>query len=176
MSRPQKKLKPPTPPRKAIAHSVGKQAIIMEHPIEITSTRIAAHFVTCAPCGMIWRTTNATRCPRCAQAYGLPFQLDDLRASQLMDAMADFGNEEEYKDEGDDIMRLALVMEDHCQWFNYEDPWYTQTCWMVLREYHFDHPTPHIQRAMEILEAQFQERVVLVDERGNLPEQDPLMG
>ena len=149
----------------------------MEHVINITSTRIAAHFVTCAPCGNVWRTTNATRCPRCAQAYGLPFQLDDLRASQLMEAMADFGNEEEYKDhDGDDIMRLALAMEDHCQWFNYEDPWYTQTCWMVLREYHFDHPTPHIQRAMEIFEAQFQERVVLVDERGNLVDQDPLMG
>jgi hypothetical protein len=147
----------------------------MENPIAITSTRIAAHFVTCEPCGMIWRSTNATRCTRCAQAYGRPFCLDDLRASHLMDAMADFGNEEEYKDEGDDIMRLALVMEDHCQWFNYEDPWYTQTCWMVLREYHFDNPTPHIQRAMEILEAQFQERVVLVDERGNLPGQDPLM-
>ena len=105
----------------------------MEHVIEITSTRIAAHFVTCAPCGNVWRTTNATRCPRCAQAYGLPFQLDDLRASQLMEAMSDFGNEEEYKEE-DDIMRLALAMEDHCQWFNDEDPWYTQTCWMVLRE------------------------------------------
>jgi len=188
------KLKYQPPPRKAIAHSVGKQAITMEHPIEINSTRIAAHFVTCAPCGMIWRTTNATRCPRCAQAYGLPFQLDDLRASQLMDAMANFGNEEEYKDhDGDDIMRLALAMEDplserqrilarfqramdHCQWFNYEDPWYTQTCWMVLREHHFDHPMPHLQRAMEILEAQFQERVVLVDERGNLVDQDPLMG
>ncbi len=89
-----------------------------------------------------------------------------------MDAMADFGNE--YKDE-DDIMRLALAMEDNCQWFNDEDPWYTQTCWMVLREYHFDNPTPHIQRAMEILEAQFQERVVLVDDRGNMPGQDPLM-
>ena len=150
----------------------------MEHVIEITSTRIAAHFVTCAPCGNVWRTTNATRCPRCAQAYGLPFQLDDLRASQLMDAMADFGNEEEYKEE-DDIMRLALAMEDHCQWFNDEDPWYTQTCWMVLREHLREHlrdePMPHIEKAMEILEAQFQERVVLVDERGNLPA-DPLMG
>ena len=150
----------------------------MEHVIEITSTRIAAHFVTCAPCGMIWRTTNATRCPRCAQAYGLPFQLDDLRASQLMEAMADFGNEEEYKEE-DDIMRLALAMEDHCQWFNDEDPWYTQTCWMVLREHLREHlrdePMPHIEKAMEILEAQFQERVVLVDERGNQPA-DPLMG
>ena len=139
----------------------------MEHPIAINSTRIAAHFVTCEPCGMIWRTTNATRCTRCAGAYGRPFQLDDLRASHLMDAMADFGNEEEYKDE-DDIMRLALVMEDHCQWFDDEDPWYTQTCWMVLREYHFDNPTPHIEKAMEILEAQFQERVVLVDERGDI--------
>ena len=164
----------------------------METPIAINSTRIAAHFVTCEPCGMIWRTTNATRCTRCDGAYGRPFRLDDLRASHLMDAMADFGNEEEYKDEGDDTMRLALVMEDplserqrilarfhramdHCQWFDDEDPWYTQTCWMVLREYHFDNPTPHIQRAMEILEAQFQERVVLVDERGNLPGQDPLM-
>jgi hypothetical protein len=147
----------------------------MENPIAINSTRIAAHFVTCEPCGMVWRSTNATRCSRCDGAYGRPFRLDDLRASHLMDAMADFGNEEEYKDEGDDTMRLALVMEDHCQWFNYEDPWYTQTCWMVLREYHFDNPTPHIQRAMEILEAQFQERVVLVDERGNLPGQDPLM-
>ena len=162
----------------------------------ITSTRIAAHFVTCAPCGNVWRTTNATRCPRCAQAYGLPFQLDDLRASQLMEAMADFGNEEEYKEE-DDIMRLALAMEDplsdrqrilarfqramdHCQWFNDEDPWYTQTCWMVLREHLREHlrdePMPHIEKAMEILEAQFQERVVLVDERGNLVDQDPLMG
>ena len=144
----------------------------------ITSTRIAAHFVTCAPCGNVWRTTNATRCPRCAQAYGLPFQLDDLRASQLMEAMADFGNEEEYKEE-DDIMRLALAMEDHCQWFNYEDPWYTQTCWMILREHLREHlrdePMPHIEKAMEILEAQFQERVVLVDERGNQPA-DPLMG
>ena len=150
----------------------------MEHVIEITSTRIAAHFVTCAPCGNVWRTTNATRCPRCAQAYGLPFQLDDLRASQLMEAMADFGNEEEYKEE-DDIMRLALAMEDHCQWFNDEDPWYTQTCWMVLREHLREHlrdePMPHIEKAMEILEAQFQERVVLVDERGNQPA-DPLMG
>ena len=146
--------------------------------IAINSTRIAAHFVTCEPCGMIWRTTGATRCTRCDQAYGLPFQLDDLRASHLMDAMADFGNEEEYKDE-DDIMRLALAMEDHCQWFNDEDPWYTQTCWMVLREHLREHlrdePMPHIEKAMEILEAQFQERVVLVDERGNLPA-DPLMG
>jgi hypothetical protein len=46
---------------------------------------------------------------------------------------------------------------------------------MVLREYHLDNPTPHIEKAMEILEAQFQERVVLVDDRGNLPGQDPLM-
>ena len=139
--------------------------------MEITSTRIAAHFVTCMECDKVWRTTNATRCPHCAQAYGLPFQLDPLSQSQLMDAMRDFGNEEEYKDhDGDDIMRLALAMEDNCQWFNYEDPWYTQTCWMVLREYLRDNPpTPHIERAMEILEAQFQERVVLVDERGNIP-------
>jgi uncharacterized Ntn-hydrolase superfamily protein len=58
---------------------------------------------------------------------------------------------------------------------------------MVLREHHFDHPMPHLQRAMEILEAQFQERVVLVDDRGdimpplmdedgNLIVEDPLMG
>jgi hypothetical protein len=122
-------------------------------------------------CDKVWRTTNATRCPQCAQAYGLPFQLDPLSQSQLMDAMRDFGNEEEYKDhDGDDIMRLALAMEDNCQWFNYEDPWYTQTCWMVLREYLRDNPpTPHIERAMEILKDQFQERVVLVDERGNIP-------
>ena len=156
--------------------------------MEITSTRIAAHFVTCMECDKVWRTTNATRCPHCAQAYGLPFQLDPLSQSQLMDAMRDFGNEEEYKDhDGDDIMRLALAMEDplsfrqrilarfqramdHCQWFNDEDPWYTQTCWMVLREYLRDNPpTPHIERAMEILKDQFQERVVLVDERGNVP-------
>jgi len=140
----------------------------MEHPIAITSTNIAANFVTCTVCENVWRTINNARCLRCDQEYGIPFQLNPLAQTDLMDAMADFGNEEEYKDE-DDIMRLALVMEDHCQWFNYEDPWYTQTCWMVLREYHFDNPTPHIQRAMEILEAQFQERVVLVDERGNLP-------
>ena len=120
---------------------------------------------------MVWRSTNATRCTRCDGAYGRPFRLDDLRASHLMDAMADFGNEEEYKDEGDDIMRLALVMEDHCQWFNYEDPWYTQTCWMVLREY--ADPTPHIEKAMEIFEAQFQERVVLVDDRGDVPSPHP---
>ena len=148
----------------------------MEHPIEITSTRIAAHFVTCAPCGMIWRTTNATRCPRCAQAYGLPFQLDDLRASQLMDAMREFGNEDEYKDEND-VMRLALAMEDHCYWYNDEDPWYSQSCWMHLRDYLRDNPSiPTMERAMEIFEAQFQERVVLVDEHGNIPAEDPLMG
>jgi hypothetical protein len=141
---------------------------------EINSTRIAAHFVTCTACDKVWRTINATRCPHCAQAYGLPFQLDPLRASQLMDAMRDFGNEEEYKHE-DDIMRLALAMEDHCQWFNYEDPWYTQTCWMHLREYLRDNPpTPHIERAMEILKDQFQLRVVLVDERGNIPYEGPL--
>ena len=125
----------------------------------------------------MWRTTNATRCPQCAQAYGLPFHLDPLSQSQLMDAMSDFGNEEEYKDhDGDDIMRLALAMEDNCQWFNYEDPWYTQTCWMVLREYLRDNPpTPHIERAMEILKDQFQLRVVLVNERGNIPYEGPLL-
>ncbi len=140
---------------------------------EINSTRIAAHFVTCMECDKVWRTTNATRCPHCAQAYGLPFQLDPLSQSQLMDAMRDFGNEEEYKDE-DELMRFALAMEDNCSWYREEDPWYTQTCWMVLREYHFDNPTPHIQRAMEILEAQFRLRVVLVNERGNIPNEGPL--
>ena len=140
---------------------------------EINSTRIAAHFVTCEVCGMIWRTINATRCTRCGQCYGLPFQLDPLRAAALMDAMRDFGNEEEYKDESE-LMRFALAMEDNCSWYNEEDPWYSQTCWMVLREYHFDNPTPHIERAMEIFEAQFQERVVFVDERGNVDIQYPL--
>ena len=172
----------------------------MENPIPITSTNIAANFVTCTVCEKVWRTIYNARCPRCDQEYGTPFQLNPLAQADLMDAMADFGNEEEYKDE-DDIMRLALVMEDplsdrqrilarfhramdHCQWFNYEDPWYSQACWMVLREY--ADPTPYIQRAMEILEAQFQERVVLVDERGdimpplvdgdgNLLVEDPLM-
>ena len=90
-----------------------------------------------------------------------------------MDAMRDFGNEEEYKDE-DELMRFALAMEDNCSWYREEDPWYTQTCWMDLREYHFDNPTPHIQRAMEILEAQFRLRVVLVNERGNIPNEGPL--
>jgi hypothetical protein len=136
---------------------------------EITSMNIAAHFVTCMECNKVWRTTNATRCPHCAQAYGLPFQLDPLRASELMDATSDFGDEEEYKDEGE-LMRFALAMEDHCSWYNEEDPWYSQTCWMHLREYLRDNPpTPHIQKAMEIFEAQFQERVGLVDETGNIP-------
>lgn len=142
---------------------------------EINSTRIAAHFVTCANCGMIWRTINATRCPRCAQCYGLTFQLDPLRASALMDAMRDFGNEEEYKDD-EELMRFALAMEDNCPWYSEEDPWYSQTCWMHLREYLRDNPpTPHIERAMEIFKAQFQEKVVLVDERGNMPNQAPFL-
>jgi hypothetical protein len=138
---------------------------------EINSTRIAAHFVTCMVCDMRWRTINATRCTRCAQAYGITFQLDPLRASALMDAMRDFGNEEEYKDD-EELMRFALAMEDNCPWYSEEDPWYSQTCWMHLREYLRDNPpTPHIERAMEIFEAQFQEKVVLVDERGNMPNQ-----
>ena len=142
---------------------------------EITSTNIAAHFVTCMECNKVWRTTNATRCPHCAQAYGLPFQLDPLRASALMDAMRDFGNEEEYKDD-EELMRFALAMEDNCPWYSEEDPWYSQTCWMHLREYLRDNPpTPHIERAMEIFEAQFQEKVVLVDERGNMPNQAPFL-
>ena len=147
-------------------HRRSTSTSTMEHPIAITSTNIAANFVTCTVCENVWRTINNARCLRCDQEYGIPFQLNPLAQTDLMDAMADFGNEEEYKDEGD-IMRLALVMEDHCQWFNYEDPWYTQACWMVLREY--ADPTPHIEKAMEILEAQFQERVVLVDERGDVP-------
>jgi hypothetical protein len=92
-----------------------------------------------------------------------------------MDAMRDFGNEEEYTDE-DELMRFALAMEDNCSWYNEEDPWYTQTCWMHLREYLRDNPpTPQIERAMEILKDQFQRRVVLVDERGNIPYEGPLL-
>lgn len=141
---------------------------------EINSTRIAAHFVTCMECNKVWRTINATRCPHCARAYGLTFKLDDMRAAQLMDAMRDFGNEEEYKDD-EELMRFALAMEDNCSWYNEEDPWYSQTCWMHLREYLRDNPpTPHIERAMEIFEAQFRERVVLVDENGNVDIQYPL--
>jgi hypothetical protein len=92
-----------------------------------------------------------------------------------MDAMRDFGNEEEYKDD-EELMRFALAMEDNCPWYSEEDPWYSQTCWMHLREYLRDNPpTPHIERAMEIFEAQFQEKVVLVDERGNMPNQAPFL-
>jgi hypothetical protein len=83
-----------------------------------------------------------------------------------MDAMRDFGNEEEYKDE-DELMRFALAIEDNCSWYNEEDPWYSQTCWMHLREYLRVNPSmPHIERAMEIFNTQFQERVVFVDENG----------
>ena len=142
--------------------------------MEITSTNIAANFVTCMACDFVWRTINNMLCPRCDRTYGIPFRLDPLAQSQLMDAMRDFGNEEEYK-EDDELMRFALCLEDNCSWYREEDPWYSQTCWMVLREYHFDNPTPHIQRAMDILEAQFQERVVLVDENGNVDIQYPIL-
>lgn len=136
--------------------------------MEITSTNIAAHFVTCMGCNKVYRTTNATRCSHCTQAYGLPFQLDPLRASQLMDAMRDFADENEYKDDAE-LMRFALCLEDNCSWYREEDPWYSQTCWMHLREYLRDNPpTPHIERAMEIFDAQFRETVIHVDEHGNV--------
>jgi len=134
--------------------------------MNIRDTNIAAHFVTCLLCQHNWRTTNATRCPLCAQAYGVPFQLDPLRVSELMDAMRIFQDENEYKGE-EDVMRLALTMEDNCPWFNDEDPWYSQACWMHLREFLRDEPpTPHVSRAMEIFEIQFRETIMNVDERG----------
>lgn len=136
--------------------------------IDIRSTNVRAHFVTCTACDKVWRTTTATRCPRCAQRFGLTFALDGLRASQLMDAMREF--ETENKEDEDDELRLAIAMEDNCQWYNYEDPWYSQTCYMNLHEYLRDlPPTPHIERAMEIFRAQFQTTVANVDENGEMP-------
>ena len=87
---------------------------------------------------------------------------------QLMDAMMEFEGEE--KEDEDDILRLALAMERHCFWYNYEDPWFSQACWMHLREYLRDYPSDHILRAMEIFDNQFRNMVIHVDENGNMPD------
>jgi len=135
--------------------------------MDIHDTNIAAHFVTCMICNKVWRTPGVMRCPRCARAYGLPFLLDLLRNDQLMDAMREFENEN--KENEDDILRMAIAMEDNCSWYDEEDPWYSQTCWMCLREYLRENPpTPHIQRAMEIFEIQFRASIQNVDEDGFL--------
>jgi hypothetical protein len=129
----------------------------------ITSTNIAARFVICMKCDKVWRTTDETCCLCCVDSNCISFQLDPLRATYLMDAMKEFENEE--NEDEDDVMRLAIAMEDHCSWYNEGDPWCSQTCWMYLRNCP---PVLHIKRAMEIFEASFQERVVLVDENGNI--------
>ena len=136
--------------------------------MEITSTNIAAHFMTCTQCNMIWRSTHSMICPLCAQIHGTPFRLTLQAQSQLMDAMMEFEGEE--KEDEDDILRLAIAMERHCSWYNYEDPWFSQTCWMHLREYLWNNPpSTHIERAMEIFDAQFRNMVIHVDENGNMP-------
>ena len=136
--------------------------------MEITSTNIAAHFMTCTQCNMIWRSTHSMICPLCAQIHGTPFRLTPQAYMQLMDAMMEFEGEE--KEDEDDILRLALAMERHCFWYNYEDPWFSQACWIYLRDHLGGHPNIHILRAMEIFDNQFRNMVIHVDENGNMPD------
>lgn len=140
--------------------------------MEITSTNIAAHFVTCTECNMVWRSIHSMICPLCAQIHGTPFRLTLQAQSQLMAAMMEFEGEE--KEDEDDILRLAIAMERHCLWYNYEDPWFSQACWMYLREYLWNNPpSTHIERAMEIFDALFRNTVIHVDENGNMPDNIP---
>ena len=137
--------------------------------MEITSTNIAAHFVTCMKCDKVWRTEKSMLCPHCEGAYGKPFLLDPLSVSQLMDAMRDFLDEDEYTGEEQD-MRLALAMEDNCAWYNDEDPWYIQACWRIIQAKRFEGAfATDIGPAVDLFEARFRERVVLVNEDGNIP-------
>lgn len=137
--------------------------------MEITDTNINAHIMSCFKCDKVWRNVKAMRCPRCAQAFGVPHPLTQQEHAQLLEAMDLFSKE--YDEDNNQNLSVVLVMMEHCPWYSSGNPWHSQACWMRLREYLLDNPRTHeIECAMEVFREIFVEQVVLVDEQGTIPQ------
>jgi hypothetical protein len=126
----------------------------------IHDTSIGAYIWGCCECDSVWRALGVEWC-QCGQSEGIRLRLTPWRGECVERAIRVF-DEEEFKDNGGEV-RLASAMQEHSPWYDNNCPSDVQACWAYLRTLH---PTPAVQRAMELFEIRFQTAIFNLDENG----------
>jgi hypothetical protein len=120
--------------------------------ISFQSDDINALYLFCSRCDFEWRAHAPERCTRCGRTVGIPFVLEPPLAEDLMRIVDEstFGANDEEDEE-----HMMSLLETHCPWFNKDDAWYSQACYMYLRALP---RTPENQEALDHVMEYFEMR------------------